>query len=129
MRRLEMTKFPSLAELDNASDRRALLASWASDVNAVDDCPTLRRLPDGSIVGVADILRSLKALDVRSGELPEQRNSFRPRRNKAGRWWFRPKNRNDDDDDPPPCPAYAAVPPKSGGGAAFAFPELEPLAA
>lgn len=108
-------------------EKRALLASWASDANAVPHLPTLRQLPDGSIVRVADILRSLTGLDARTGELPAQRNSFKVCQKKPGRWWFSPNDRNDDDDDPPPCPAYAAVPPKSGGGAAFEVPE--PIAA
>lgn len=115
-------------ELPGLSDhkKRALLASWASDANAVPHLPTLRQLPNGSIARVADILRSLKALDARRFEQPDER---RRRRETAGRVWFRLRNRNDDDDDPPPCPALAAVPPRSGGGAEFAFPELEPVAA
>lgn len=105
-------------------EKRALLASWATDANAVPHLPTLRQLPNGSIVKVADILKPLKALDSRAGRDPDNRRFVRRRdRDRVGRGWFKRTNRNDDDDDPPPCPAYAAVRPKSGGGAAFNFPE------
>ena len=44
-------------------EKRAVLAAWASDANAVSHLPALRQLPDGSIVKLDDILRALKALD------------------------------------------------------------------
>lgn len=110
-------------------EKRAVLASWASDRHAVPHVPSLRQLPDGSIVKIDDILRALKALDERidvpAGESPAPRwqRSFKRRRTWDLRKWSRYGRRHDDDDDPPPCPAFAAIRPKSGGGAAFAVPE------
>jgi hypothetical protein len=115
-------------------DKRAFLASWASDANAVPHMPSLRQLPDGSIVKVEDILRALKALDERFDIVEGRGNrsalwrlSSKRRRGTGLRTWSRPGHGRDDDDDPPPCPAIAAVRPKDSGGAAFACPE--PLAA
>ena len=109
-------------------EKRALLASWASDANTVADCPAPRRLPDGSVVPVDHILKSLKTLDGDPHiKATERRRALKRLRYDVGRLWFRPKRRNDDDDDPPPCPAYAAVRPRNGGGGAFAVPE--PVAA
>ena len=112
-------------------EKRAVLASWASDANAVPHIPSLRQLPDGSAVNVRDILRALKALDE-SDETVTARKSRTllwlrptPRRNLDLRRWTR-YGRGSDDDDPPPCPAYAAIPPKGGGGAAFACAEVVP---
>ena len=115
-----------------ADEKRALLASWASDANAVPHLPALRQLPDGSIVKVDDILDTLKALDT-SGEIPPihgtrvrlWKSSYR-RRGVALRKWSRHSQRPDDDDEPPPCPAYPAAPPRGGGGAAFAYSEPAP---
>ncbi|WP_442580577.1 hypothetical protein ACSBOB_00800 [Mesorhizobium sp. ASY16-5R] len=111
-------------------EKRAVLASWASDMRAVPHIPSLRQLPDGSIVKVDNILRALKALDERvdtesAGEslVPLWQRSFKRRRTWDLRKFSRYGRRSDDDDDPPPCPAVAATRPKSGGGAAFAIPE------
>ena len=112
-------------------DRRALLASWASDANAVTGVPWLRQLPSGSLVKLSEIFRALRALDA----LPE--DSFGPsdtvaipfkrRFGKLLRNSTRFKRRRDDDDDPPPCPAFAVRQPRGGGGAAHTVPE--PLSA
>jgi len=46
------------------SEKRAILASWASDLFAVDSSPQLRRPPGVSKpVRYEDILKALKALD------------------------------------------------------------------
>ena len=109
-----------------------MLASWASDANAVPHIPSLRQLPDGSIVNVDDILRALKTLDgpsdtntVGEGGTVLSTQPF-IRRRVGLRTWSRYRLGRDDDDDPPPCPAYAAIRPKSGGGAAFACAEPVP---
>ena len=48
----------------STSDKRALLASWASDACAVEGLPAWRRLPGRSaLVSVDDILDALQALD------------------------------------------------------------------
>ncbi|MHB9450005.1 hypothetical protein ACYG9R_24930 [Mesorhizobium sp. RSR565B] len=64
----------SLCLLDNPDDvinhprlsrgeKRALLSSWASDACAVENQPALRRLDNGTVIPVDQILRALKALD------------------------------------------------------------------
>lgn len=108
-------------------EKRALLASWASDANAVPGLPTLRQLPDGSIVAVAAVLDALKRLDE-GGSPSVYGSAARARRGslKIGpfEWLRRQKKGPDDDDDPPPCPAMAARPPRSGNGGAVAAADL-----
>jgi hypothetical protein len=110
-------------------EKRALLASWASDAHAVPGLPSMRQLDDGSLIEVDEILHALKALDAASDpgrltkslwQTPPQRRSRPSLRN-----WARMmrRRRRDDDDDPPPSPVMAAVPPKPGSGGAFAYPE------
>jgi len=49
------------------SDKRALLAAWASDACAVEGRPAWRQLPgSGTLVAVDDILEALQALDRRA---------------------------------------------------------------
>jgi hypothetical protein len=92
----------------NLAEKRAILASWVSDVRAVENAPALRRLDSGAIVAVDDILQALNRLDRAAGR-PRSRAFFR----QDGRviWLRRPEKRNDDnDDDPPPAPAGMTVP-------------------
>ncbi len=49
------------------NDKRALLASWASDAHAVMDRPAMRRLTSGAVVSVADIFRALRSLNYEEG--------------------------------------------------------------
>lgn len=115
--------------------KRALLASWASDANAVPHLPALRQLPDGSILKVEDILRALKALDGRESGPQTQADpaSFLWRPSK--RWrrpWLRGiwrKNDGPDDDDPPPAPSFAMVRPKGGDGGDSVFAYSQATAA
>jgi hypothetical protein len=46
------------------ADKRAILASWASDASAITSCPALRA-PDGlkASVDIDEILEALRALD------------------------------------------------------------------
>lgn len=45
-------------------DKRAILASWASDACAVENLPNWRRLPEtGALVALDDILDALQVLD------------------------------------------------------------------
>ncbi len=46
------------------AEKRAILASWASDASAIASCPALRS-PDGlkALVHIDEILESLRALD------------------------------------------------------------------
>jgi hypothetical protein len=120
----------------SVDDKRAVLASWASDACAVENQPTLRRLDSGRIIRLEDILRCLNALDHGSG-----RDKGKPRRNLPWRTAFDRRGtflrawrrggrvtRDDHDDDPPPCPAVAAPrPPRGGQSGAFAVGDREPV--
>lgn len=105
-------------------EKRSLLASWASDARQVPDRPALRRLDNGCLVEIDDVLDALEQLDESSsgrksagrGEWPHRR-SFG---SKLAHMWRR---RRADDDDDPPTPAPAAMrprPPILEGGAAAA---------
>jgi hypothetical protein len=48
----------------STDEKRALLASWASDARGVPGLPSMRQLEDGSLVDVDEILHALKALDA-----------------------------------------------------------------
>ncbi len=51
------------AKLSRA-EKRAILASWASDASAVTSCPGLRAIPGAkSVVPIDDILEALSSLD------------------------------------------------------------------
>ncbi len=45
------------------AEKRAILAFWASDANAMEDHPALRKLNNGAIIRVDDILRAMCSLD------------------------------------------------------------------
>ncbi len=46
------------------AEKRAILASWASDAATVTSCPALRELPNGKgAVSIDDILEALASLD------------------------------------------------------------------
>ena len=57
----EVLTYPGLSR----AEKRAILASWASDARAVDSCPTLRCLPGcrAEPVPLDAILAALQALD------------------------------------------------------------------
>ncbi|RWE39456.1 MAG: hypothetical protein EOS78_11165 [Mesorhizobium sp.] len=117
-----------LNEEMTVGEKRALLAFWASDANAVPDNPTLRQLDSGAVAQVSEILRALHALDEIGRKPParapfDRSRSSGRRRNKTRRSWLRYPWRDDDDDDPPPVPAFAGVPPRCGDGGMFAEPE------
>ncbi len=115
------------------AEKRALLASRASDFRAVADAPSMRELHNGSLVEVDEILRALKALDANDvfavlNRRPDGPRHMGPARRRLFelRAWpriVRRRRRNDDDDDPPPCPVRAPVPPRFGGGGAYVHPE------
>ena len=116
---LEIVRDPHVS----TETKRGLLASWASDARAVPNCPALRRLDDGNLVLIDDVLDALKLLDgdPTSGTTRD-RNSVAPL--KRGHWsrlarrW---RSHRDDDDDPPPAPAsIAPLDPITGGTLAVA---------
>src|SRR3954463_7912351 len=46
------------------AEKRAILASWASDAAAVNSCPSLRAVPGAkAVVSIDDILEALSSLD------------------------------------------------------------------
>jgi hypothetical protein len=51
------------------TEKRAILASWASDACAVEAAPALRHPEGGSLVRFDDVMDALKELDHRHGEL------------------------------------------------------------
>jgi hypothetical protein len=59
----EVIRHPRLSR----AEKRALLASWASDAYAVENQPTQRRLDNGTVIPVERIISALKVLD----EMPE----------------------------------------------------------
>ena len=125
----EVLEHPTMS----VGEKRALLASWASDARAIPGLPMLRQLDDGSIVKLDAILRALKVLDDHQPKPVETRpaltwRTFYNRRARIGlsSGWLRRRS-SDDDDDPPPCPAYGAIYPRRGSGGALA--DLEPALA
>ena len=58
-------------------EKRAILASWASDARAVTDAPALRRLDDGQLVEIDEILAALRQLDkIEEDEEDEEDGGF-----------------------------------------------------
>lgn len=95
-----------------SAEKRAILASWASDERAVIGDPTRRQLPSGATVRLREIKRALESLDRQARPAPEGWQSGRwssDRRQRIARWFARRGARpDDDDDDPPPAPAALA---------------------
>ena len=53
------------------AEKRAILASWASDAAAVASCPSVRAVPGAStLVSIDDILEALSSLDRGPGHPP-----------------------------------------------------------
>jgi hypothetical protein len=74
------------------NEKRAILASWASDACAVEAAPALRQAPGGSVaVSVDEILEALRELDreAHRGAVTWARRQFRRRSIEA----FREKRR------------------------------------
>src|ERR1700677_4921237 len=55
----DVTNDPKLT----TAEKRAVLASWISDVRAIENAPSLRRLDSGAVVEVDAILQALGLLD------------------------------------------------------------------
>jgi hypothetical protein len=52
------------------NEKRAMLASWASDACAVEAAPTLRNGPNGRVVEFDEIMDALRALDREVSKTP-----------------------------------------------------------
>ncbi len=63
-------------------EKRAILASWASDACAVEASPELRQPSPGAVVRFDDIMRALKQLDGEAADRPNYRLFI----NRAQRW-------------------------------------------
>jgi hypothetical protein len=62
------------------SEKRAILASWASDACAVEAAPALRRTPRSSPVKFDDIMEALRELDQQAQQQPHYRRVLSQRR-------------------------------------------------
>ncbi len=104
-------------------ERRAILASWASDASALESAPSMRCLTGSRAepVSVDAVLAALGELDRKAATLAPARSSrqSRPRRLADLRRYVRP-GRRDDDDDPPPCPVMSVPRPRTPPNASLA---------
>ena len=118
----EVLAHPGLTQ----GDKRAILASWASDAYAVENAPGLRCLIGSRAepVSVDAVLAALGELDRRSAPLTAaaQSRQARPRRLRrlADLHRYVRPGRHDDDDDPPPCPVMTMPRPKTPPNASLA---------
>lgn len=94
------------------ADKRGILASWASDVCALENAPGLRCLNGcrAEPVPVDAVLAALADLDRQASRTAAARpmTKLAPRRRPRATWkpgWPLRPGRRDDDDEPPPCPA------------------------
>jgi hypothetical protein len=81
----EVLAYPNLS----LAEKRAILASWASDARAVESCPTLRCLPGcrAEPVPLHEVLAALQALDGDGRTEPAGKApTLRPLRPRAHRW-------------------------------------------
>jgi hypothetical protein len=65
------------------NEKRAILASWASDACAVEAAPELRSTPHGKPVRFDEILDALQALDRQAGISDDTRRYRRALRRRA----------------------------------------------
>ncbi len=83
------------------NEKRAILASWASDACAVEAAPALRRAPGGHRpVSVDDILEALRALDREARNAPARRSWSRASRRRSLEAFRARRARGQDDPDP-----------------------------
>lgn len=59
------------------NEKRAILASWASDACAVEAAPALREGPSGARVTFDDIMEALRSLDGQLADAPRYRKFLR----------------------------------------------------
>jgi len=96
------------------SEKRSLLASWASDAHSVENAPALRQIETGAIISLADILTALNRLDdapdIPAIAVSGPRSFGQKRASRLSQVCCRASllgRANDDDDDPPPGGAAA----------------------
>src|SRR3954464_8399202 len=59
------------------NEKRAILASWASDACAVEASPALREGPNGKAIKYDEIMEALRTLDGQVVDHPKYRKLFR----------------------------------------------------
>jgi hypothetical protein len=80
------------------NEKRAILASWASDASAVEAAPALRLGPGCSRpVPVDDILDALRMLDKEAHEMTVEASWLRRQARRRSIETFRARRRSDDD--------------------------------
>ena len=114
----------------STEERRAILASWASDASALEGAPSTRCLRGSraepvfvdavlAALGERDRKSAPKFSSVTSAGPARQPRQRRLRRLADLHWYVRP-GRRDDDDDPPPCPVMSMPRPKTPPDASLA---------
>jgi hypothetical protein len=78
------------------NEKRAILASWASDACAIEAAPELRQSEPGPPVRFDDIMDALRSLDREAGEADRYRRSERRRRLFSRRRLRRDSDRSDE---------------------------------
>jgi hypothetical protein len=68
------------------NEKRAILASWASDACAVESAPTLRETPRGTRVTFDEIVEALRRLDAEAARMRMKPQSAARRR--VNRWKY-----------------------------------------
>jgi hypothetical protein len=63
----EVLDHPELSQ----AERRAILASWASDARALEGAHWMRCLDNGSVVTLAEVLDALRKLDAQTALRPD----------------------------------------------------------
>ncbi|WP_375465315.1 hypothetical protein [uncultured Methylobacterium sp.] len=118
----EVLAHPGLSQ----GEKRAILASWASDASALENAPSMRCLTGSRAepVSVDAVLAALGELDRKSVPATTKASAMQPNRRRLRRladlhWYVRP-GRRDDDDDPPPCPVTSMPRPKTPPSASLA---------
>ena len=59
------------------NEKRAILASWASDACAVEAAPALRQTPEGHAIRFDDIMDALRILDREARDYPRSPPHYR----------------------------------------------------
>jgi hypothetical protein len=80
------------------NEKRAILASWASDACAIEAAPDLRVGPDGIRVRFDDIMEALRTLDSQASGAKTAKHRRELRRSRI----FRRKNRDGEGDSGTP---------------------------
>jgi hypothetical protein len=77
------------------NEKRAILASWASDACAVEAAPALRQVPGGRLIGYDEVMDALRMLDK---QMTASRSDGNRRRLRRRMIFERNRNRDRDRD-------------------------------